>query len=357
MADGKLTNPLMKRAPALLAVGLVIMTGILAAAFFFRPEPKPQPRETDPVIARNLERLHAVTATLYQDESRLAALRFEMETPTGPDEMDTLRARIQSQRAAAAQLWLDLGALLELAPPSDDPNQLVRFPSEPIEQGNYNQVYHPILGPQPKKMPSGFSFQFDRVIPQADGSLLHRLDARAGGAIKWERELGRARTQGHYMVEATINRVWPGVVYAPLWLFAEGPEAWGHEYDFELVNGVLEFNLHNGDGGFNMHRVEKDLAGHRVRYEITRRTGKVTMRATSLTDGWREEIVITPEKVKQWALQEDAPENLIFPPDTIAMFPVIELWRCRWPEWCGKWEDLPSGAYVDMVVHGYRIEP
>ena len=311
----------------------------------------------DPAIEQNLEQLQKLSARIYTDEARLSAMKFGEETAKDQMEVPALHLRVQANRAQAAQIWQDLGALMELPLPGADTRGLVRFPSTAVERSNYDQVYHPIVGPQPSKMPGGFSFRFDRVIPQADGSLLHRLDARAGGAIKWERELRRARTQGHYTVEATIDRIWPGVVYAPLWLFAEGPQAWGHEFDFELVNGTLEFNLHNGRGGFNMYRVEKDLSGHRMRYEIIRRPGNVIMRATSLTDGWNEELVITPEKVSAWAKQDGAPQGLHFPPDTAAMFPVTELWRCRWPEWCGKWEDLPGDTYIDMVVHGYRVEP
>lgn len=344
-------------------VSLSALGGLLLAAaaglyvlFLARPGEAPSP-PADPAVERTLEHFRAVSANIYADEARLAAIRFGDAPQEDETEIPALEDRVRAQRAEAAQLWQDLGALMELPAPGADAGGLVRFPSTAVEKSNYDQVYHPIVGPQPSKMPGGFSFRFDRVIPQADGSLLHRLDARAGGAIKWERELRRARTQGHYTVEATIDRVAPGVVYAPLWLFAEGPQAWGHEFDFELVNGALEFNLHNGRGGFNMHRAEKDLTGHRVRYEIIRRPGKVTMRATSLTDGWREELVITPEKVAAWAKRPGAPEGLHFPPDTAAMFPVTELWRCKWPEWCGKWEDLPAGTYVDMIVHGYRVDP
>lgn len=337
--------------------GLLVGIVIAVYAGLLSQTDNPAKLPADPAIEENLERLQEVSSSIFADEARLSAIRFGDEDANDPMEVPALRRRVDVQRAQAAQLWQDLGALMEFPPRATDSSGLVLFPSTAVEKSNYEQVYHPIVGPQPSKMPGGFSFRFDRVIPQADGSLLHRLDARAGGAIKWERELRRARTQGHYTVEATIDRIWPGVVYAPLWLFAEGPDAWGHEFDFELVNGALEFNLHNGRGGFNMHRVEKDLTGHRVRYEIIRRPGKVTMRATSLTDGWKEELLITPEKVKAWAKQDGAPEGLHFPPDNVAMFPVTELWRCKWPDWCGKWEDLPAGTYVDMIVHGYRVEP
>ncbi|PKP80561.1 MAG: hypothetical protein CVT79_14855 [Alphaproteobacteria bacterium HGW-Alphaproteobacteria-18] len=357
MTDRKKTDLASSRTGPFLLGGLMVASLVaIDAAFLSRIGNAPKPAG-DPAIERTLERLQEVSGNLYADESRLSTLKFGDALPKDQREVPTLELRVHTQRTQAAQLWQDLGALMELPPPPGDANGLLRFPSKAVERSNYDQVYHPIVGPQPSKMPSGFSFRFDRVIPQADGSLLHRLDSRAGGAIKWERELRRARTQGHYTVEATIERVWPGVVYAPLWLFAEGPQAWGHEYDFELVNGTLEFNLHNGRGGFNMHRVKKDLTGHRMRYEIIRRPGKVTMRATSLTDGWKEELVITPEKVKAWAKQDGAPQGLHFPPETVAMFPVTELWRCRWAEWCGQWRDLPPGTYVDMVVHGYRVDP
>lgn len=356
MTDRKNTAFTPTRAGHLLLAGVLVAGAVAAYALFLSKSGTADRFSADPAIERTLENLRTVSAGIYADETRLAAVHFGDSSPEDETDIPALEDRIKAQRAEAAQLWQDLGALMELPLPGGDAGGLVRFPSTAVEKSNYDQVYHPIVGPQPSKMPGGFSFRFDRVIPQADGSLLHRLDARAGGAIKWERELRRARTQGHYTVEATIDRIWPGVVYAPLWLFAEGPQAWGHEFDFELVNGALEFNLHNGRGGFNMHRAEKDLTGHRMRYEIIRRPGKVTMRATSLIDGWSEELVITPEKVAAWARRPDAPEGLTFPPDNVAMFPVTELWRCKWPEWCGKWEDLPPGTYVDMIVHGYRVD-
>jgi|GEM_PF-3135178 len=356
MTDRKNSAFTPTRAGHLLLAGVLVAGAVAAYALFLSKSGTADRLSADAAIERTLENLRTVSAGIYADETRLAAVHFGDASPEDETDIPALEDRIKAQRAEAAQLWQDLGALMELPLPGGGAGGLVRFPSTAVEKSNYDQVYHPIVGPQPSKMPGGFSFRFDRVIPQTDGSLLHRLDARAGGAIKWERELRRARTQGHYTVEATIDRIWPGVVYAPLWLFAEGPQAWGHEFDFELVNGALEFNLHNGRGGFNMHRAEKDLTGHRMRYEIIRRPGKVTMRATSLTDGWSEELVITPEKVAAWARQPGAPEGLTFPPDNVAMFPVTELWRCKWPEWCGKWEDLPPGTYVDMIVHGYRVD-
>lgn len=334
-----------------LIAGLLML---ITALFFFPGRPAP---EIDPAISKTLERLTAAAAAIDADEARLIALRRAPDAPAHADEAAALEASIVARREIAARLWQDLGALMELAPPFHDSSHLVRFPSERVQRGNYDQIYHPIEGPQPAKMPAGFSLDFDKVIPQPDGSLLHRLDERRGAAIKWERELQRGRTQGHYLVEATINHLRPGVVYAPLWLFAEGPQEWGHEYDFEIVDGRLEFNLHNGQGGFRMHSVDKDLSGHRVRYEIIRRPGEVTMRATSLTDGWSEEIVITPEQVAEWAEEPGAPPGLHFPPDHAAMFPVTELWRCHTPEWCGQWRALPPGRYVEMVVHGYRFDP
>lgn len=355
MTEDKMTDPKARRGGSFLALTLLIaVLLVVVLAFFFRPRP-PAP-DILPAIGKNLERLHTAAAALHTDDARLIALRRSPEAADHQAEIEALEAQIRDQRAHAAQLWQNLGALMELAPPHD-PGALVRFPSETIERYNYRQIYHPIEGPQPGKMASDFAFRFDRVIPQPDGSLVHRLDGWAGGAVKWEMEVQRARTQAHYTVEATFNQIWPGVVYAPLWLYAEGPQEWGHEFDFEYMDGRLEFNLHNGRGGFHMHKVQKDLAGHRVRYEILRRPGLVTMRATSLTDGWSEELVITPEKVAGWAAQDGAPEGLVFPPDHVAMFPVTELWRCRWPEWCGQWRDLPPGSYVDMVVHGYRVDP
>lgn len=356
MAEDTASSPPPGRRLLILA-GLGVAALILLAVAANRLAPRPALPEPDPAIGRVLDELSAVMAQVRADEATLIGMRRAPDAAGRGDEIRALEAHVTTRRGIAAQLWQDLGALMEIAPPHHDPSRLVRFASAPVERRNYSQIYHPIEGPQPGKMPDGFSFRFDRIVPQADGSLLHYLDARAGAAIKWERELSRARTEGHYTVEATINGMHPGVVYAPLWLYSEGDAQGGHEFDFELMQGRIEYNLHNGRGGFNMRRTEKDVAGHRMRYEIIRRPGKVTMRATSLTDGWSDELVVTPETVAAWAEEEDAPPELHFPPDHVAMFPVTELWRCRWPEWCGKWVPPAAGDRIEMVVHGYRVDP
>lgn len=336
---------------------LLAVAAIAFAAGYFAPRPTPKAPAPDPAISRTLSRLAVVMSDIHEDEARLVELRQSPDAAVRTAETAALESLLQTRRETAAQLWQDLGALMELIPRHLDTSELVRFPSEPVERHNYNQIYHPIEGPQPYKMPAGFAFRFDRIVPQRDGSLLHRLDANSGGAIKWERELSRLRTEGHYTVEATISRTHPGVVYAPLWLYSEGSSEGGHEFDFELMQGRIEYNLHNGHGGFNMRKVEKDVAGHRMRFEIIRRPLEVTMRATSLTDGWSDELVVTPAKVAEWAKQDGAPPELRFPPGHVAMFPVTELWRCHWAEWCGEWTPLPTGEMIDMVIHGYRVDP
>jgi hypothetical protein len=233
--------------------------------------------------------------------------------------------------------------------------ELTRFPASPVEYQNYNQAYHPLEGHQPTKFPPGFEFRFAAVEPQPDGSIMHKLTETWGSAIKWEGERQLARTQGKYVVEATISEVWPGVVYAPLWLYSEGSAEGGHEFDFEYMNGRLEYNLHNGNGGYRMRSVEKDLAGHRVRWTIERRPGRVTMSVRSLTDGWTDRLVVQPKTVARWASEDGAPANLRLPPDTTPMFPFTELWRCNAPGWCGTWKPLAPGQTINMTLHGYRF--
>lgn len=235
------------------------------------------------------------------------------------------------------------------------PTELTKFSPLPVELREYDQPYHPIEGHQKLKFPDGFEFRFEAVEPQADGSIVQRLNESWGSAIKWEGEKRRDRRQGTYVVEATISKVWPGVVYAPLWIYSEGSKEGGHEFDFEYMNGRLEYNLHNGNGGYRMRAVEKDLAGHRVRWIIERRPGRVVMSALSLTDGWSDKLVVRRRTVAEWAKQKGAPADLRFPPDSTPMFPLTELWRCRTPAWCGTWRPLPPGETIDMTIHGYRF--
>lgn len=351
-----------------LAVGLFL--GVLSNSFLPVPVNPDNPDRPDtsrriiqpmgkpePAIRRALDKLAASSAQLSADDKRLGKLRRSEDAAAHAGEIQALEIKRRESQATITRIWNDLGALLEIPTPPPQPDSLVRFPSEPVELHNYNQVYHPLEGPQPKKMPSGFSFLFDRVIPQDDGSLLYRVNETAGGGIKWEKEKKRARTQGHYTVEVTIDRMHPGVVYAPLWLYSEGSIERKHEYDFEIVDGQLEYNLHNGQGGYHMRRVKKDLAGHRVRYEIIRRPDHVTMRATSLTDGWHDELVITPEKVALWAQEAGAPAGLHMPANSVPMFPMAEVWRCREHRWCGSWTPLPEGEDIHIITHGYRVDP
>lgn len=259
----------------------------------------------------------------------------------------TKRCRLAAGLFLAAFLFGCAGGAGQIA--------LTTFPTAPVEFRNYDQVYHPIEGHQPAKFPDGFEFRFAAVEPQPDGSVVQRLTETWGSAIKWEGERRLRKTQGKYVVEATISEVWPGVVYAPLWIYSEGSREGGHEFDFEYMDGRLEYNLHNGAGGFRMRSVDKDLAGHRVRYTIERRPGRVTMSVRSLTDGWSDKLVVRRKTVAQWAQQEGAPQDLRFPPDSIPMFPLTELWRCRAPGWCGTWQPLPPGETIDMTIHGYRF--
>lgn len=233
--------------------------------------------------------------------------------------------------------------------------ELTKFSPLPVEYAQYDQAYHPIEGHQPWKFPDGFEFRFAAVEPQSDGSVVQRLTENWGSAIKWEGEKLRQRTEGTYVVEATISKVWPGVVYAPLWLFSEGSKEDGHEFDFEYTNGRIEYNMHNGNGGYRMREVRKDLTGHRMRWTIERRPGRVVMTVLSLTDGWSDQLVIRRRTVAAWAKEKDAPEDLRFPPDSIPMFPLTELWRCKTPAWCGTWQPLPPGETIDMTIHGYSF--
>lgn len=231
---------------------------------------------------------------------------------------------------------------------------LQRFPEGPIDFRNYKQAIHPIEGYQTKFLP-GWTFSFDNVIVTPDAEVITRITEGKNAAFKWELEKRKARKRGRYIVEATLPKTRPGVVAAPLWLYSEGAREGAHEFDFELMNGRIEYNLHNGNGGFNMRKVNKDLGGHRVRFEIDRRPNKVTMRIESLTDGFKDELVVTPRKVRSWAKQPGAPKKLRWPPNRMAMYPVMEFWVSNSPDWVGKWQTLAPGQSIEMTMHGYSF--
>lgn len=334
----------------------MIAAAVLSAASLFAPATA----QTDPAIASLVESLRESVLAIEPDAAEVETLKVREAALLS--ELDSVRLQLaaletgKADRLAEAQrLWRQLGTYLMVTPDVPPPAEtaLTLFSTTPVVYQNYNQVYHPIEGAQPGKMADGTAFAFDALIPQPDGSLIHRLTETKGAAIKWEGEKRLAKTQGHYLTEATFSRIVPGVVYNPLWLYSEGSAEGGHEFDFEYMQGRLEYNLHNGSGGFRMKAVNKDLAGHRVRWEIDRKPDLVTMKVTSLTDGWTDSLEITPAKVSEWAAQPGAPANLRFPPNTIPMFPVTELWRCRWPDWCGTW--TPQSTPVDMTIHGYRF--
>ena len=244
-----------------------------------------------------------------------------------------------------------------VAPPPITNVVLTKFSPTPVALYNYNDIYHPLTGPQPGKQPDGWVFAFENNVPNVAGELVHKLTNFKASGIKWEAEKKLKKTQGHYITEATLPNLRNGVISNPLWLYSEGAAEGGHEYDFELMNGRIEYNLHNGNGGFTMKKTEKDLSGHRVRFEIIRRPGIVTMRITSLTDGFTDQLIITPEIVKNWATKTGAPVNLRFPPDNIAMFPLTEHWISRWDSWSGTWIPLSGTQSIDMILHGYSFLP
>jgi hypothetical protein len=229
-----------------------------------------------------------------------------------------------------------------------------RFPDRPIAFQNYQQTIHPIEGPQSKLLP-GWTFSFDNVIVTPQSEVIARITHGSNAAFKWELEKLKQRTQGRYIVEVTLPKSRPGVVAAPLWLYSEGAREGGHEFDFEFINGRIEYNLHNGHGGYNMRTVRKDLGGHRVRLEIIRRPNRVTMRVESLTNGFKDRLVVTPNKVRKWAKKPGAPKKLRWPPNTTAMFPVMEFWVANAPSWVGEWQPLAEGESIEMTIHGYSF--
>ena len=81
------------------------------------------------------------------------------------------------------------------------------------------------------------------------------------------------------------------------------------------------------------------------------------MRITSLTHGFTDQLIITPEIVKNWATKTGAPANLRFPPDNIAMFPLTEHWISTWDSWSGTWIPLSGTQSIDMILHGYSFLP
>jgi hypothetical protein len=312
----------------------------------------------------------AAVRAMNPDPQRLMDLEAQIETSqTALDratEEYALLTDLPAAKAKALAAFIALGEALNFStpvepgpvdpPPVDPPpTELTKFSTTKVTRWNYNDVYHPIEGAQPGKMPAGFAFLFDNVNPNADGELVHTLTELGGGAIKWEAEKKLAKTQGDYMVEATFDRIVPNVVYNPLWLYSEGSAEGGHEYDFEYMNGRLEYNLHNGSGGKRMRAVMKDLGGHRCRWQIIRRPMETVMKVTSLTDGWTDSLVIDPKFVADLAAQQPAPPNLRMPPDNIPMFPATELWRSRWNDWSGAW--VPQTEPVRMTIHGYRFKP
>lgn len=317
----------------------------------------------------------AAVRAMTPDPQKIMDLEAEIDTHQTLLEKAKAEYAVLTDVPAAAsrvrELFIQIGEALgiELSQPgptdpvpTDPPvTELTKFPVDPVVRHNYNQVYHPIEGAQPGKMPAGFAFLFSNVLPNQDGELVHSLYETSGAAIKWEAEKKLQKTQGHYMVEATISRIVPGVVYNPLWLYSEGAAEGGHEFDFEIMwdaaTGLarVEYNLHNGNGGMRMRSVTKDLEGHRIRPEIIRRAGAVTMRITSLTDGWTDELLLTPATVAEVAKVAGAPVNLRMPGDNIAMFPATELWRSKWDSWSGTW--VPQTEAVKMTLHGYSFKP
>ena len=319
-------------------------------------------------ITEQLAAFVAAVRALTPDPQRLMDLEAQIETSQTELERATeeysLLTDTAAAKAKALQEFIAIGALLGFTPgdqpapvdppPVDPPTtELTKFPTEPVVHHNYSQVYHPIEGAQPGKMPAGFSFLFDNLLPTPEGELIHQLFETSGAAIKWEQEKKLWKTQGHYMVEATFGSNVPGVVYNPLWLYSEGAIEGGHEFDFEYMNGRLEYNLHNGSGGMRVRAVQKDLGGHRCRWEIIRRPTETVMRVTSLTDGWMDSLTLTPASVAELAKVAGAPVNLRMPGNTIPMFPATELWRSRWNDWSGVW--VPQTEPVWMTLHGYSF--
>ena len=116
--------------------GLLVASVVAVDATLLTKTGKTSTLAADPARVENLERLQEVSSSIYADEARLSAIRFGDEDAKDPLEVPTLRLRVDVQRAQAAQLWQDLGALMEIPPPATDASGLVRFPSTAVEKSN-----------------------------------------------------------------------------------------------------------------------------------------------------------------------------------------------------------------------------
>ncbi|MBI1401470.1 hypothetical protein [Hyphomonas sp.] len=345
----------------------------LGLALILAPPAKAQP--ADPQMTELLQSLAEAVAAIEPDPAEVEALTVKVAALEA--ELTATRAQLASletgraERLAEAQrLWRQLGTFLMAEPhvidPPADPG-LTKFSAAEVIRHNYAaSLWHPIEGYQ-SKMEPGWTFDFGAVQVQPDGSLLHRLTNTAAASIKWEGEKRLKKTRGLYQVRATFEAR-PGVIAAPVWLYSEGWREGGHELDIEIMDGRIEYNLHTASGaGFNMRSVEKDLGGHVVDYFIDRRDNdRIVMRVVSLTDGWTDELVITPAQIAAWKAAGNAPADLKPIPSDAEMFPATELWVAnqQWgldpwngdlTPWSGKWVPLPAGEAVDMLIIGYRF--
>lgn len=216
-------------------------------------------------------------------------------------------------------------------PASQDP--LKDFSDVRLVPGDWNAPWTPSDWTEPKLSGYRWSPQEAAVV---GGALELRLrDGRTAQVQAGDHAFSR---DALFEVDATLPRMRPGLIAAPLWLYSRTTR---DEADFEVVGtrGLTVTVYARGQSVWSRLLIPGDLSGARLRLGLRYQAGR---RLAFLVDG-AERAALASADVEA------------FP--SAPLKPLMELWPTRAVEWAGAWREPPPGEVLTMKIHGYRATP
>ncbi|WP_374389136.1 hypothetical protein [Brevundimonas sp.] len=220
-----------------------------------------------------------------------------------------------------------------LAAPVAPQAPLPDFSGVRLVPGDWRAPWTPSDWTEPKLSGYRWSPQEATVV---GGALELRLrDGRTAQVQAGDRAFSR---DALFEVDATLPRMRPGLIVAPLWLYSRTTR---DEADFEVVGtrGLTVTVYARGRSVWSRLLIPGDLSGARLRLGLRYQAGR---RLSFLVDG-RERAALSADDAEA------------FP--RAPLKPLMELWPTRAVEWAGAWRAPSPGEALTLTIHGYRATP
>ena len=249
-----------------------------------------------------------------------------------------------------AQVLWGVSSPTDAAPiPVKQPTLDIRQPLPPLDLTgtalwNWNAKWHPSGWANPN---SPIPWRPDHIGVGKAGAVVMKLDARGAPQLQGLNGIPAYR-RGIWESDVTLPELRDGLIVAPLWLYDPDSK---DEIDFEFAGrGGLDVSMHvyvNGEHKQDTVRLfaGENMSGQRKRFAISLDE-----------DAGYVDMYVDGKRVHRW---ERSKMSFFI---SKALKPRIEMWAATpaspgFVTWVGRWTDLPPGASLTMIAHGYRYRP